>query len=168
MTASITLTGTAVASVGYDPTPSWERQWFDLRTSFDIISGYYAGSSLNNQDAARVVRDGCLAAWSLAEHVPDEAEGMAYRDSDATLKDASDLINTWKHAGRKAKYTLGRVAHDHGHLDGTRSIELEFIEPGRPPRGRDALEMLRSSLDAWATYLTREGFVVDWPPSASA
>ena len=147
------------------PTPSWERQWLDLRTSFDVVSGYYAGAPLNNQDAARVVRAGCLAAWSLAEHVPDVSAGMAYRDGNDALKDASDLINTWKHAGRKATYTQGRIAHDHGHPDGTRSIELEFIDPGQPPRTRDALELLRSSLYAWRAYLTNEGFTVAWPPS---
>lgn len=164
LTATATLT--AVASVGYFATPTWERQWFELRAAYDAIADYYTGTPKDNQDAARTVRDGCLAAWSLAEHMADIKAGMAYRERDPALRDASDLINTWKHAGRRARYTRGRIADDHGYPDGTRAIELEFIDPEQPPRRRDALDLLRSCLDSWATYLRAEGFTVEWPPSS--
>jgi hypothetical protein len=165
-TVALSFSATSTESVGYSATPSWERQWLDLRTAFDVVAGYYSGVPLDNRDAARAVHDGCLAAWALAEHVPDAPDGISYRDSDSALKDASDLINTWKHAGRKAKYTRGRIAYDHGHIDGTRSIELEFVDPGQGSRSRDALELLGSSLGSWHAYLSAVGFKVDWPPTS--
>lgn len=40
---------------------------------------------MNDREAARTVRDGCLAAWSLAEHLPDAAVGKTFRDGDGAL-----------------------------------------------------------------------------------
>ena len=104
--AQATATAIAVASIGYSDAVTWLGQWHELLTSFDRLSAYYAGSpGGNNLDANRAIRNGCLAAWALAEHVPDVAGGVTYRNGHAELKDASDMINTWKHAGKAARPT---------------------------------------------------------------
>lgn len=112
-----------------------------------------------------MVLTGCSAAWSLAEHVTDAKAGKSYRDKDADLKDASAVTNTWKHAGRDPGKTRGRIARDVGKADGAKSIELEIIEPGMATRARDALDLLKACLDAWAKYLKSVGETLDWPPS---
>lgn len=112
LSATITATSslTAVASVGYSATPTWERQWLDLRSAHDAIKGYYTGTSMNIHDSARMVHDGCQAASSLAEYLPAVAAGTAFRNKDLALRGAADLSSTWRHAGRKEKCTKGRIA----------------------------------------------------------
>jgi hypothetical protein len=157
---------TAEATVGYSDQATWERQWYDLQAAYETIQRYYAGgSSIDNQEARRVVLTGCSAAWSLAEHLTDAKAGTSYRDRDADLKDASAVTNTWKHAGREPGKTRGRIARDVGKADGARSIELEIIEPGMAARARDASDLLKACLDAWAKFLKSVGQPLDWPPS---
>ena len=157
---------TAEATVGYSDQATWDRQWYDLQAAYETIQRYCAGgSSIDNQEARRVVLTGCSAAWSLAEHVTDAKAGKSYRDKDADLKDASAVTNTWKHAGRDPGKTRGRIARDVGKPDGAKSIELELIEPGMAARARDALDLLKACLDAWAKYLKSVGETLDSPPS---
>lgn len=158
---------TAVASVEYSDTVSWETQWRELVTSYEWLTRYYDGRPTNNLDARRAVHNGCLAAWSLAEHLPNAAAADSFRRRDAALRDAGDLINTWKHGGRSGGKTAGRIKHDHGNPDGTRRIDLEFASPAGSTRQRDALELLRSCLSAWAAYLRdhEEAANVALPPA---
>jgi hypothetical protein len=166
--ASVVAASSIIAevTVGYSDQATWDRQWYDLQAAYETIQRYYAGgSSIDNQEARRVVLTGCSAAWSLAEHLPDAKAGTSYRDQDADLKDASAVTNTWKHAGRDPGKTRGRIARDVGKADGARSIEVEIIEPGMAARARDALDLLKACLDAWAKYLKSVGEPLDWPPS---
>ena len=157
---------TAEVTIGYSDQATWDRQWYDLQAAYETIQRYYAGgSSIDNQEARRVVLTGCSAAWSLAEHVTDAKAGKLYRDKDADLKDASAVTNTWKHAGRDPGKTLGRIASDVGKPGVAKSIEREIIEPGMAARARDALDLLKACLDAWAKYLKSVGVTLDWPPS---
>lgn len=76
-------------NVGYSDQATWGRQWYDLQAAYETIQRYCAGgSSIDNQEARRVVLTGCSAAWSLAEHVTNAKAGKSYRDNDAELKDA--------------------------------------------------------------------------------
>ena len=76
-------------NVGHSDQATWGRQWYDLQAAYETIQRYCAGgSSIDNQEARRVVLTGCSAAWSLAEHVTNAKAGKSYRDNDADLKDA--------------------------------------------------------------------------------
>lgn len=125
------------------------------------MEAYYGGELMNNQDSARAVRAGCLAAWSLAEHLPDVSAGIAHRNADDALRQAGDLINTHKHGGRKPGKPSGRVTRDYTDADG-QHVTLEFVDAVRTEE-RDALDLLTACCDSWAGFLRVAHLPVEWP-----
>jgi hypothetical protein len=108
------------------------------------------GVGTRNDLAVHSVEVGCLASQWIEQHL--EAEGVpasAWR-TERDLKDANDLANTHKHAGRKPEKRIGRVLSYEAPPGGTPTITLAFVVSGSDVvETRDALELLQAWEGAW-------------------